>query len=82
MPYYPPELWQKVAAELELLIVVLLNSKGFQDGESDGGLTVDFVDMSLMSVGVVQHAPGDAPNHGHQLGGVPSRRRAVVQHNV
>ena len=30
----------------------------------------------------VQHAPGDAPNHGHQLGGVPSRRRAVVQHNV
>ena len=30
----------------------------------------------------VQHAPGDAANHGHQLGGVPSGGCAVVQHDV
>ena len=30
----------------------------------------------------VQHAPGNAANHGHQLGGVPSGRRAVMQHDV
>jgi len=30
----------------------------------------------------VQHAPGDAANHGHQLGRVPSGRRTVVQHHI
>jgi len=30
----------------------------------------------------VQHTPGDASNHGHQLGRVPSGRRAVMQHDI